>query len=416
MRPLVDERLGSLGFDASATASAAAESEVKSQIKSGDIDAAGAADATARAVAKAAGAAAGAAACAATGAGAAVAPLCGSAGAWVADELYGPVKKFFSGLFGGESEAAKFRRKLTAAQQRKAQAWGDMQAMSSEAKRTVDGIVRALYEERKELGLTPYSGWNDVVSALRSEGLPVTVAQSWVDLSKTTGEWRKTQSTDPFTSLPMTEVLSWYLPNGSSPSHKEFQARPLKRVAKEKFLKNQFDQMATELADWITKARDTAAIVAAKNAGEAAKKLEPEAVKIIRRPPALKPVVTTPVRKPPAMAPAPSRKAPVAPSAVPQSTPETPATTAPSQGAYGPYPQPGAVGVSWRSSDAWRWFSVRDRRGAPVTQRGPVWMSDDAALREEAELIESAQRHGAFGDIARWDWDSDAYRWQQARG
>lgn len=330
--------LGTLGAEFSASATAAAESEVKAQIKSGDMDAAGAADATAKAVVTAAGGAAGAAACAATGAGAVAAPLCASAGAWIADEVYGPVKKFFSGIFGGESAAAKFRRKLTAAQQRRQQAWGNMQAMSSEAKATVDGIVRALYEERKDLGLTSYQGWNDVMGALRNEGLPVAVAQSWVDLSPTTGEWRNVQSTDPFTGNPMPEVLSWSLPSGSSPTHKEFAGRQLakvSRIAQNKFLVGQFDKMADELGAWIAQARDVAAVVASKNAGEAAKKLEgAAAATIIRRPPTLRPATPpTPGRRPPALTPA------VRPPAAPTAPSAAPLKSAPARGAYGPYPQ-----------------------------------------------------------------------------
>lgn len=290
--PALARTVGVLGdFDAGATASEAAKTEVKAQLKSGDLDAAGAADTTAQAVAQAAGAAAGAAACAATGAGAAVAPLCGSAGAWIAGEVYGPVKKFFSGLFGGESAAAKFRRKLTAAQQRSMEAWGDATQMLFEARDVRESIVRALYEERKELGLPPYDGWNGVMRALRDEGLPVEVGKSWVDLSPTTGEWRKTQSTDPLTGSPMSETLSWSLPNGSSTAHKAFMARLLgnvSRLAEHKFLVGQYDRMATEFADWITKAREVAAIVAAKNAGEASARRVPAAM--TRRPPALKPV------------------------------------------------------------------------------------------------------------------------------
>lgn len=309
----------SLGeFDVSATASSAAEKEVKAQIKSGDLDAAGAADATAEAVAKAAGAAGGAAACAATGVGAAAAPICGAAGAWIAGEIYGPVKKFFSNLFGGESAAAKFRRKLTAAQGRAMDAWGNKEDIYFEANRTLQGIVRALYEERAELKLPPYQGWNDVMSALRREGLPVAVVMGWADLSPTSGEWRKTESGDPLTGQHMTEFLSWWLPGGSNSSHIEFQARQLARateeelvrklgsmfrelganqgrLAQQKFLVDHYNQMAAELSEWIGKARDAAAIVAAKNSGEAATKLEAQAAATIRRtPPALKVVAPAP--------------------------------------------------------------------------------------------------------------------------
>jgi len=132
----------------------------------------------------------------------------------------------------------------------------------------------------------------------------------------------------------------------------------------------------------------------------------------VRTPPAMK---AAPARKPPAMTPIPAAvRKPPAMKAIAPKAPSSPAASA-ARSLYGPYPQPPASGVGAWSSDAWRWFTLHDR-GTPLVQRGPVWLSDNAAFQEEAELIESAQRHGRIANVARWDWDADARRWQQALG
>lgn len=134
-----------------------------------------------------------------------------------------------------------------------------------------------------------------------------------------------------------------------------------------------------------------------------------KAVPVVRKPlPALKavskPAAPTPIK----IATTPTAVAPTA---------STPAPAAATQGKYAPYPSnmtgTAGVGAFWGSDSKWRWFTARDRRG-PAVNRGPVWLSDQEALQEEAGLIESAQRHGNIGDVTRWDWDGR--QWHQARG
>jgi hypothetical protein len=105
---------------------------------------------------------------------------------------------------------------------------------------------------------------------------------------------------------------------------------------------------------------------------------------------------------------------PTTPSPTMKATVVTPALTAARKGEYAPYPSNVGVGATfWGSDSKWRWFSVRGRSGA-VMNRGPIWLSDQEALREEAGLIESAQSHGNIGNVLRWDWDG--HQWRQARG
>lgn len=109
-----------------------------------------------------------------------------------------------------------------------------------------------------------------------------------------------------------------------------------------------------------------------------------------------------PVRAPPKTLEPPKRVA--------ASAPAGPVT--PSAGFYTPYPKSVGVGSFW-SSNAWRWFVVYEN-GVPGTQHGPLWLSDDDANAQAANLLASTQGRDAIGDVVRWDWDGK--QWRQASG
>lgn len=128
-----------------------------------------------------------------------------------------------------------------------------------------------------------------------------------------------------------------------------------------------------------------------------------------------------PPKKAPVLAPPKMRDPPKAVALAPPKMldpPKKKAMTAPATSsalAYGPYPQGGALGSFWASDEKWRWFTVRDANGAPLVQRGPVWLSDQNARLEEIGLLESTQTHGYIGSVARWDWNADARQWGTVR-
>lgn len=131
------------------------------------------------------------------------------------------------------------------------------------------------------------------------------------------------------------------------------------------------------------------------------------------------PVIRDVPKKTAAPAPAPKTTAPVIRD-VPKKTVAPVIRDVPKKvaGKYAPYP-PSATGAAthglgslWGSSK-WRWFAVY-ANGAPVAQRGPLWLSDEGAQREAAAFLESTQGRAYVGTVARWDWDADARQWHQA--
>jgi len=126
-----------------------------------------------------------------------------------------------------------------------------------------------------------------------------------------------------------------------------------------------------------------------------------------------KPIASAAPAKPPALREPPTRRPAVAAATGPRAAPSTePAAPIPE---YPPYPNSAlGVGSLWGSS-AWRWFTVY-ANGAPIVQRGPVWLSNHDATVEEMRFLESTQGRNYTGTVARWNWDSDANRWRREGG
>ena len=159
------------------------------------------------------------------------------------------------------------------------------------------------------------------------------------------------------------------------------------------------------------------ALVAAPGQANAA--LTNAVAQVIRNPPktleppkravALAPV-PAPVPVPPKTLEPPKRVATTSPA------PTTPAPAPVDVGFYKPYPKMGVAGVgSWWNSNAWRWFVVYEN-GRPTAQHGPLWLSDNDANVQSANLLASTQGRDAVGDVAQWSWDSDARQWRQVGG
>ena len=151
------------------------------------------------------------------------------------------------------------------------------------------------------------------------------------------------------------------------------------------------------------------AIVAPSGQGHAA--LTNAVAQVIRNPPR----AVDPPKRAVAMAPAP------APARAPLRALDPPkrvAATSPSHdvGFYKPYPKMGVAGVgSFWSSNAWRWFVVYEN-GTPTAQHGPLWLSDNDANVQSANLLASTQGRDGVGDVAQWNWDADARQWRQVGG
>jgi hypothetical protein len=137
-----------------------------------------------------------------------------------------------------------------------------------------------------------------------------------------------------------------------------------------------------------------------------------------------KPVASAVPAKPPALREPPTRRPAAAPKPVvaaaptrPRAAPPAKPAAAPSRVAeYAPYPNMGALGVGslWGSS-AWRWFTVY-ANGAPIVQRGPVWLSERDATVEEMRFLESTQGRNYIGTVARWNWNADTHQWRRESG
>jgi hypothetical protein len=278
-------------IDVEGTASTAAYDEFAHQIETGDLDVEGVADATGLAVAQYAGAAAAAAACTATGVGAAASYFCASAGAWIAGELYGPMKDFFTGIFGGSSKTAEMRRASAKAANNREEAFWAMSNGSKLAKEARDQVIAALYKERLDMQLPPYAGWNDVFLAMSEVEIPRRFLGLEVP-SKLPIKWvSKGGHNDPLTGAPMAGYWAWAVPSitewtrASDEAHaaleRELAALPFGagkdpdvylalRIPYDKELTGLANVYMVGLSNWAVMARLAGSILAVKNAGERA--------------------------------------------------------------------------------------------------------------------------------------------------
>ena len=143
-----------------------------------------------------------------------------------------------------------------------------------------------------------------------------------------------------------------------------------------------------------------------------------KAVAARRRPPQLRAPKAAPQSAQKAAPPSapPQLRAPQ-PKPQPQSrsaVPSKPAPQAATPPRYGPYPATGVTGVGLiYSNSAWRWFTVY-ADGRPIVQRGPMWLTEEAAQNEELNFLASTFGRGYIGSVRRWDWDAGARQWRSA--
>jgi hypothetical protein len=176
----------------------------------------------------------------------------------------------------------------------------------------------------------------------------------------------------------------------------------------------------------VASAAASAAAAAVASAQTKAAVVKPPA---LREPPTRQPTVAPKTvaaavpTKPPALREPPTRRPAAAPKPVvaaaparPRAAPPAKPAAAPSRVAsYPPYPNSAlGVGSLWGSS-AWRWFTVY-ANGAPIVQRGPVWLSNHDATVEEMRFLESTQGRNYAGTVARWSWNADTRQWRREGG